>query len=182
MKKVKLFTTIASLCLAVALMAFGVYAAAINSVAVSGTIHFTSSAQDGYFSQVEITNEQGCSVRKEEGEESAVKSKTGDNSTEGELKIWSGINIDVTADTNSCSFDVVATYVNVGSTKDITVTAVKGTEAAGVTYTLVTETATAFGTENAGAHEVTVTIRVNYTTEDPAQNATPAWNVSFTAE
>ena len=40
MKKVKLFTTIASLCLAVALMAFGVYAAQNVVVTASGTVNF----------------------------------------------------------------------------------------------------------------------------------------------
>ena len=42
-KRVKLLTTIASLCLAVALMAFGVYAASNINVTVNSTISFTSS-------------------------------------------------------------------------------------------------------------------------------------------
>ena len=41
-KRVKLLTTIASLCLAVALMAFGVYAATASSLAVNSTVSFTS--------------------------------------------------------------------------------------------------------------------------------------------
>lgn len=41
-KKVKLFSTIASLCLAVALMAFGVWAATSVSVGVTGTVQFTA--------------------------------------------------------------------------------------------------------------------------------------------
>ena len=41
MKKFKLFTTIASLCLAVALMAFGVYAAGQASLGVKSNITFT---------------------------------------------------------------------------------------------------------------------------------------------
>ncbi len=41
-KKVKLFTTIASLCLAVALMAFGVYAATTASLNVTSSVAFTS--------------------------------------------------------------------------------------------------------------------------------------------
>ena len=40
MKKVKLFTTIASLCLAVALMAFGVYAAGTQNVKVSANVSY----------------------------------------------------------------------------------------------------------------------------------------------
>ena len=47
MKKVKLFTTIASLCLAVALMAFGVYAAANIDMSVTGSIQFAATAIDG---------------------------------------------------------------------------------------------------------------------------------------
>ena len=42
MKKVKLFTTIASLCLAVALMAFGVYAATSVTATVNGSISFVA--------------------------------------------------------------------------------------------------------------------------------------------
>lgn len=42
MKKFKLFSTIASLCLAVALMAFGVYAATQVSVSISSTIKFNT--------------------------------------------------------------------------------------------------------------------------------------------
>lgn len=43
-KKFKLFSTIASLCLAVALMAFGVWAATNVSVSVTGTVAFTAAA------------------------------------------------------------------------------------------------------------------------------------------
>lgn len=46
-KRVKLFTTIASLCLAVALMAFGVYAATTANFTVSGSVNFTA-AKDVY--------------------------------------------------------------------------------------------------------------------------------------
>ena len=41
-KRVKLLTTIASLCLAVALMAFGVYAAQTSTLTVSSSVSFTS--------------------------------------------------------------------------------------------------------------------------------------------
>ena len=51
-KRVKLLTTIASLCLAVALMAFGVYAATSATLTVSGTVNFTA-AKDVY---VKLTN------------------------------------------------------------------------------------------------------------------------------
>ena len=43
-KKIKLFTTIASLCLAVALMAFGVYAATQVTYNVNGTVQYTMDA------------------------------------------------------------------------------------------------------------------------------------------
>lgn len=43
-KKVKLFTTIASLCLAVALMAFGVYAAQNVTVDITGSVTFEAAA------------------------------------------------------------------------------------------------------------------------------------------
>lgn len=44
-KKVKLFTTIASLCLAVSLMAFGVYAATTAKLGVNSTVQYTVSDQ-----------------------------------------------------------------------------------------------------------------------------------------
>ena len=44
-KKVKLFSTIASLCLAVALMAFGVWAATTASVGVTSSVTYTVSGQ-----------------------------------------------------------------------------------------------------------------------------------------
>ena len=44
MKKVKLFTTIASLCLAVALMAFGVYAATQVDISITGNVSFSAAA------------------------------------------------------------------------------------------------------------------------------------------
>ena len=47
MKKIKLFTTIASLCLAVALMAFGVYAATSASIGVTSSITFSADGQVG---------------------------------------------------------------------------------------------------------------------------------------
>lgn len=47
MKKFKLFTTIASLCLAVALMAFGVYAATSASIGVTSSITFSADGQVG---------------------------------------------------------------------------------------------------------------------------------------
>lgn len=47
MKKFKLFTTIASLCLAVALMAFGVYAATNATFGVSSNIKYTVSGNIG---------------------------------------------------------------------------------------------------------------------------------------
>ena len=43
-KKFKLFTTIASLCLAIALMGFGVYAATQVTVTVTNTVSYTASA------------------------------------------------------------------------------------------------------------------------------------------
>ena len=52
-KRVKLLTTIASLCLAVALMAFGVYAATTAGFNVTGTVSFTA-ANDVYLEFVDV--------------------------------------------------------------------------------------------------------------------------------
>lgn len=53
-KKVKLFSTIASLCLAVALMAFGVWAATTASVGVTSTITYTVSGQVDMTFKIEV--------------------------------------------------------------------------------------------------------------------------------
>lgn len=50
-RKFKLLTSVASLCLAVALMAFGVYAAAAPKVTISGTVQFTAT---NVFADVEV--------------------------------------------------------------------------------------------------------------------------------
>ena len=54
-KRFKLITTIASLCLAVALMAFGVYAAAVTDLKVTGTISFVSTELDGSWALKSVT-------------------------------------------------------------------------------------------------------------------------------
>ena len=54
-KRVKLITTIASLCLAVALMAFGVYAGSLTA-SVSGSINYTATGVDGDWTWTATTN------------------------------------------------------------------------------------------------------------------------------
>ena len=49
-KKIKIFSTIASLCLAVALMAFGVYAAASIKLTATSTVTFKATEIKGYWS------------------------------------------------------------------------------------------------------------------------------------
>ena len=49
-KKIKIFSTIASLCLAVALMAFGVYAATNVKLSTTSTISFAATEIQGYWS------------------------------------------------------------------------------------------------------------------------------------
>ena len=49
-KKIKIFSTIASLCLAVALMAFGVYAATQITLTTTSTIKFAATEIQGYWS------------------------------------------------------------------------------------------------------------------------------------
>lgn len=53
-KKVKLFSTIASLCLAVALMAFGVWAATTASIGMTSTVRYTVSGQVNMEFKVEV--------------------------------------------------------------------------------------------------------------------------------
>lgn len=63
-KKVKLFATIASLCLALGLMIFGVYAAGISAFNVSSNVTFN--ATDDVYGKFEAT------VKKNDGAETAV--------------------------------------------------------------------------------------------------------------
>ncbi|MDY2695959.1 MAG: hypothetical protein SOV27_02200 [Eubacteriales bacterium] len=54
-KKVKLFSTIASLCLAVALMAFGVWAASTANFGVTSTVKYTLSGQINATINIKVT-------------------------------------------------------------------------------------------------------------------------------
>jgi len=81
-KRVKLFTTIASLCLAVALMAFGVYAATQASFKITGSVTFTAS-KDVYVALAEenaVTYAQGSTLN-----ETAAANITGATTLEGTL-------------------------------------------------------------------------------------------------
>lgn len=164
-KKVKLFTTIASLCLAVALMAFGVYAALQTNLTVSGSIKFTATGVDGYFKSVTVAKKLDCEVT----------NGTATGTAAAHMEDLTGVVVTVDAGKNSCSFTITVVFENVGSTNAIKVTPSVGTNGNGITYTNAEEKTVAARAEE------TFVITIEYTAVDTAQNAEPAWNVSFVA-
>ena len=94
-KRVKLLTTIASLCLAVALMAFGVYAATSLQGKVSSTLTFTSSEIDGTWTLVSTSG--------------AAESKTGVTLTKDATEVA----LNYSKDTPTASYTI--TFENTGN-------------------------------------------------------------------
>ena len=93
-KRVKLFTTIASLCLAVALMAFGVYAAANVTYNVNGTVSYVMT---DVLVNVSTKLEKSTTVVKKavEGTDvTAIKAEAGTLSTVKEEPLFTTINAD----------------------------------------------------------------------------------------
>lgn len=164
-KKVKLFTTIASLCLAVALMAFGVYAALQANLTVSGSIKFTATGVDGYFKSVAVEAVTDCEVA----------NGTATGTATAHMEDLTGVEVTVNSGKNACKFTVTVVFANIGSTNAIKVTPSTGANENGITYTNAEEKTVAAG------EEATFVITIEYAAVDQAQNATTDWNVSFVA-
>ena len=122
MKKVKLFTTIASLCLAVALMAFGVYAAANVNVNVSSTVTVNANGISGTW----YVNEEAMS----EGTTNNVDAPNAISSDEGSIvytvEFVAGEGVEhtanVTANMTTGTYFAVSTVKGEGDTWTVTVT------------------------------------------------------------
>ena len=177
MKKVKLFTTIASLCLAVALMAFGVYAAQ-NTLThtVAGNIQYQSTALAGEWT-VTVTPVTTCTI------DDAKTAKTFDAVTAADQTSEENVQLAIDLNEEGAVFTVKAVFTASSSTA--------GTLAA--TFTNVTEDEYTIAYEILDEEEdhdlvieetsgtATVTVQVTVTIIDQTTSINPAWSVAFAA-
>ena len=84
-KKVKLFSTIASLCLAVALMAFGVWAASTANFGVTSTVKYTLSGQINAIINIKVTFSSAAHVTVDDTGMTQKKTGIADGTYEWEL-------------------------------------------------------------------------------------------------
>ena len=82
-RKFKLFATVASLCLSVALMAFGVYAATTVTYTVSGTVSFEAQLDVTWTAQVAYGD--GAPIT---GKEEGATFEVGPTTSEGATETW----------------------------------------------------------------------------------------------
>ena len=160
MKKVKLFTTIASLCLAVALMAFGVYAATQVSYTVKGNISFNATALDGTW-MYEVVKGTGCATD---------VAKTNEGNTAVSLNFVDGA--------TTATFTVKAYFTPTTEVATGTVTVV-GVEKDNVTYGATT--AGAWSTPKTESTAATIEVTVTVPEAQQGSNGTYEWEVTFTA-
>ena len=169
-KRVKLLTTIASLCLAVALMAFGVYAAAEDlEKTVSGSISYTATGVDGSWTwEAEITKGSATFAN---GEITVTSEDYAEWDGEGDLlAIVLGTNADVTIEVTG-SFTTTSGSSN-GATLSIT-----DNSSTGVNVDTETGSAPA-----SGASAGTVTATITYTAgSDANTNQRASWSITFVA-
>ena len=179
-KKVKLFTTIASLCLAVSLMAFGVYAATREIPAnVSGTVSFEASNINGEWTQVKVDLTDGTFADEAAGTSRTIDTKSSDRFTVPAIKIDAQedvekptVTIKLTASFKNTSDTVkallTATKANTGNTETNVTVAYSGTDAAGI---------------EAAANKAITTIEVTitYTVQQNWAAASAAFDIVFKA-
>lgn len=159
-KRVKLLTTIASLCLAVALMAFGVYAATSVSFKATGTISFTSTEISGTWTlavaAVNGTPAEQTPTVTPAAEDNGVGSATVANTT-------------VTDITQECTITLTATFVNTSTTDaTLSVTSVVPTTQTG--YTLVASTPNNVPCPRGETKQIVITFTISDI--DPTQEGT----------
>lgn len=174
-KKVKLFTTIASLCLAVSLMAFGVYAATSITAKVSGSISFTSTEIAGYWEySLQLT---GGTFEGKSGAEQTALTYANDTKNQAYENEAPGIIVNTADDNDTATLTVTATFHNEADTVTANLTATnKKTETAGaVTITGGdATTATAKG-------EGTITFTVVFKANNLYTNAGGTYELNFNA-
>ena len=168
-KRVKLLTTIASLCLAVALMAFGVYAANSVNLTASGKVTFTSTDISGAWS---------LAVAVENGTPNAPTATiTGETATIP--------NVLITDISQECVITLTATFTN-SSTTGATLAAPTINAADGTGYTfsgaLVSE-ASQLTVEAGNGETGVVVVKLTLKVTDLTQSNTAGvdYSVAFTA-
>lgn len=162
-KKIKLFTTIASLCLAVALMAFGVYAATSVTMTISGTLSFTATEISGTWAWTAAKDDASTATY-------TLSETSGTEATE--------LDITVTK-VGTIKFTITGTFTNT-SNKVADLVVADNNSGEGFTVTPgAASTATAKSGSTDGTGSVTVTIEFEVT--DATQDLTADYSVIFTA-
>ncbi len=114
-KRIKLFSTIASLCLAVALMAFGVYAAGTSNLSLTSTVSYVVSGNVNVKFDVSVTASDPDTVTR-----TAPDADTANNETKG---TWTWSATQGTADKDIGATIDLGTYAfQVGAAADSTIT------------------------------------------------------------
>ena len=178
MKKVKLFTTIASLCLAVALMALGVYAATQASFNVGGSISFSATDVTGSWTwKVEIDESSTATAAFAEGVTTSGDFddfiKDGEN--DGPVDV-TGINVKVTA-AGTVVLKITVSFTNTSS-KTGTLTATKVTAE---NCTIADVAAVNWGAKDAANDTAEIVATVNYECQADT-DLTATYNVKFEAK
>lgn len=121
-KKVKLFTTIASLCLAVALMAFGVYAAETATATINGSVTFTASAHVNATVKVTSTKSNFTSTKLKEVTDQVVYDTTANlaeaSNASGQFDLGTADDLVPTAVGTDMVYTYTVTVINKAKTTD----------------------------------------------------------------
>lgn len=184
-KKVKLFTTIASLCLAVSLMAFGVYAATRAIPAnVSGSVSFEASNINGEWTQVKVDLTNGTFADETAGTTKTITTKSSDRFTVPAIKIDAQENVEKP----TVTIKLTASFKNTSDTVKALLTATKaetGNTETNVTvgYNGLYDEVEQTGGKEAAANNVITTIEVTitYTVQENWAAASAAFDIVFKA-
>ena len=161
-KKAKLFTTIASLCMAVALMAFGVYAATTQTLGVSSQVNFSVGDNIAFKISATVTDSMTTANTDTMAEQEVLSSKT-----ELTLTAWTTTKeFVVTPDARN----IVYTYSITNTGDNSIVVTLEDTGKALPGY-FADETLTLAGTTTVAKGE-TKTFTVTYTSSGAAANQT----------
>ena len=173
-KKVKLFTTIASLCLAVALMAFGVYAATTVTATVSGKITFVATDVDVSLVSVKWYAENVKNISNTTKATAAVLSATSEDS--GVYTLGDDLFVD-SLDTEAKIY-IICTVANASNQNDAELTAAI-TAADSQFVTKTNPTAVTVGKKAAGtATEAEITAVIGFKVADKTTTPANAYDFS----
>ncbi len=164
-KRVKLLTTIASLCLAVALMAFGVYAATTISAEVNSTISFTSSDIAGKW-EVTVT-----------GAGTLAKTTVIDSSASTDDEVSGDQDVALTFSKTVTSAEYTITFTNTGTANAATVNLeVELSEHDAFSYTVKMDGSNYAADKSVAANNGSVTYVVTVTLDTSKLSATELAN------